>query len=353
MNLDAHMDLRPWQDEMFKRKIPKLTGEDILRWGYRPQGTYSIREAYHIKTQSDPAPTREVWNKIWKLKHWPKITLFLWLVTHSSILTWDNLSKRGFVGPSICMLCGEADETMNHLLNSCPYTTQIWDQSALIMRTSDRERDSIIDTITNWRDQVFQSPLLNRIWQLLLSFILWQVWKERNRRFFRNVSLPWQHCWNQCRLNILETLNLQLWNEKDLISNPSELLILQYWKPCPTSHPPFPSSSPPPPSSPSSWSTPPVDLIKLNFDGASKGNPGAAGYGVVFHNHLGHILLINAGSLGHTTNNATKLWGLIRGLQLAIEHNFTKLIVEGDSQIIINLFSRLLNGADPKRISPS
>jgi hypothetical protein len=62
---------------------------------------------------------------------------------------------------------------MNHLLNSYPYTAQIWDQSALIMRTSDRERDNIIDTITNWRDQVFQSPLLNRIWQLLPVFILW------------------------------------------------------------------------------------------------------------------------------------------------------------------------------------
>jgi hypothetical protein len=52
-------------------------------------------------------------------------------------------------------------------------------------------------------------------------------------------------------------------------------------------------------------------------------------------------------------NNAAELWGLIRGLQLAIEHNFTKLIVEGDSQIIINLFCRILNGANPERISPS
>jgi ribonuclease HI len=353
LNLEAHVELRPWQDEMSKRKIPKLTGEDILRWGYSPRGTFSIREAYHIKTQSDPLPTRKVWSKIWDLKHWPKITLFLWLVTHSSILTWDNLSKRGFVGPSICMLCGEAAETMNHLLNSCPYTAQIWDQSALIMRTSDRKRDNIIDTITDWRDQVFQSSFLNRIWQLLPGFILWQVWKERNRRLFRNDSLPWHHCWNQCRLNILETLNLQHWSEKDLINNPTELLILQYWKPSPILHPLSPTSSPPPPSSPSSWSTPPGDFIKLNFDGASKGNPGAAGYGVVFRNHHGHIILINAGSLGHTTNNAAELWGLTRGLQLAIEHSFTKLIVEGDSQIIINLFSRILNGADPERISPS
>jgi ribonuclease HI len=57
-------------------------------------------------------------------------------------------------------------------------------------------------------------------------------------------------------------------------------------------------------------------------------------------------------SLGHTTNNVAELWGLTRGLQLAIEHNFTKLIVEGDSQIILNLFRKILNGTDPERISP-
>ena len=45
--------------------------------------------------------------------------------------------------------------------------------------------------------------------------------------------------------------------------------------------------------------------------------------------------------------------GLTRGLQLAIENNFTKLIVEGDSQIIINLLRRILKGANPERISPS
>jgi ribonuclease HI len=74
---------------------------------------------------------------------------------------------------------------------------------------------------------------------------------------------------------------------------------------------------------------------------------------VVFRDHLGNILLINAGSLGHTTNNVVELWGLTRGLQLAIENNFTKMVVEGDSLVIINLFGRILNGADPERISPS
>jgi hypothetical protein len=73
---------------------------------------------------------------------------------------------------------------MNHLLNSCSYTAQLWDQAAIIMRKSDRQRESVIDTIAEWRDQAFHSPLLNRIWQLLPGFILWQTWKEQNKRVF-------------------------------------------------------------------------------------------------------------------------------------------------------------------------
>jgi ribonuclease HI len=77
------------------------------------------------------------------------------------------------------------------------------------------------------------------------------------------------------------------------------------------------------------------------------------GYGVVFRNHHGHIILVSTGFLGHSTNNVAELWGLIKGLQLSIENNFTKLIVEGDSQIIINLLCGILHGANPNRISPS
>ena len=106
LHLSDQVDLGPYQTEMLKRKIAKLSGEDMLQCGHRPSGTYSTSEAYHIKIKSSLEPAGRVWQKIWNLKHWPKITLFLWLVTHSNILTWDNLSKRGFVGPQCAFYAG-------------------------------------------------------------------------------------------------------------------------------------------------------------------------------------------------------------------------------------------------------
>lgn len=51
-------------------------------------------------------------------------------------------------------------------------------------------------------------------------------------------------------------------------------------------------------------------MIKLNFDGASKGNPGKAGYIRAFRDHIGKALLILLGSIGWDTNNSAKLEGV-------------------------------------------
>jgi ribonuclease HI len=51
----------------------------------------------------------------------------------------------------------------------------------------------------------------------------------------------------------------------------------------------------------------PFWFCKLNFDGASKGNPGPAGFGAVFQNDQSHILHIITGGIGYDSNNATEL----------------------------------------------
>jgi ribonuclease HI len=96
--------------------------------------------------------------------------------------------------------------------------------------------------------------------------------------------------------------------------------------------------------------TPQEGFVKLNFDKASKGNPGPAGVGGIFRNHQGETLLLYASSLGISTNNATKLAGLRRGMELAIEKGFSMLEVEGDSLLIIRGIQNLMNGGKTKNM---
>jgi ribonuclease HI len=98
---------------------------------------------------------------------------------------------------------------------------------------------------------------------------------------------------------------------------------------------------------------PPPGFHKVNFDGASKGNPGHLGYGAVIRNNLGQIQILTAGNLGYDTNNSAEIWGLIKGVQMALDQNLTCLIIEGDSKIIIDLAIKIMNGRDPGKITPS
>ena len=69
----------------------------------------------------------------------------------------------------------------------------------------------------------------------------------------------------------------------------------------------------------------------MNFDGASKGNPGPAGFGGIFRNSQGDALAIYYGSIGWDTNNSAELEGLWQGLNLTHLLNLSPIIVEGDS----------------------
>lgn len=94
-------------------------------------------------------------------------------------------------------------------------------------------------------------------------------------------------------------------------------------------------------------------MFQLNFYGASRGNPGQTGFGGVIRDHQGKPLTTFFGSIGWNTNNAAELEGLWRGLILAQEQNFFPLIVEGDSQILINMALKIQQGSSIHKVSSS
>jgi ribonuclease HI len=75
--------------------------------------------------------------------------------------------------------------------------------------------------------------------------------------------------------------------------------------------------------------------IVLQFDGASKGNPGIGGSGAVL---LNNGVIIHTAMYSHpnrVTNNVAEYRGLIIGLQMAIKNGYTEIHVEGDSKLVI------------------
>jgi hypothetical protein len=69
---------------------------------------------------------------------------------------------------------------MNHLLDECPYTSEVWDWVAGIFQQSNRVRDNISTTINTWKENYSENEEVNLYWTLIPSMIILEIWKERN-----------------------------------------------------------------------------------------------------------------------------------------------------------------------------
>jgi hypothetical protein len=160
---------------VLKYHPPQQEGPEDHQMGEKGDGNFHIKEAYQEAMGLDNEANNPLWSKVWNPQIWPKVATFLWLVVNKRALTWDRVVKRGFTGPSICLLCNQAEETLNHLLNSCPLDSNIWDIGAILFRRSYRNRQDISMTISDWKTDPYQNPILNRAWMLFLGLVLWNV----------------------------------------------------------------------------------------------------------------------------------------------------------------------------------
>ncbi|XP_059073555.1 uncharacterized protein LOC131874279 [Cryptomeria japonica] len=84
------------------------------------------------------------------------------------------------------------------------------------------------------------------------------------------------------------------------------------------------------------WHPPDEGWLKLNFDGASRGNLGQVGIGCVVHNWEGKEVASLASPVGIITNNWAELLALVEGFLLCRKLEAKCLDIEGDLAIIVN-----------------
>ena len=94
MNQEDDEDFRVWEDmewwqhhglgeevdrleeALNNKRIRMHLGVDKLRRGYFPKGSFTMKEAYDLWTRDDTKPMDQKWQKLWKEKIWPKLSIF-------------------------------------------------------------------------------------------------------------------------------------------------------------------------------------------------------------------------------------------------------------------------------------
>jgi ribonuclease HI len=75
--------------------------------------------------------------------------------------------------------------------------------------------------------------------------------------------------------------------------------------------------------------------IVMHIDGASRGNPGPAAYGVVAKNEAGAPVAAFSKFLGKATNNQAEYQALLAALDFASSQGYRRLKVLSDSELLV------------------
>ena len=241
-------------------------------------------------------------------------------------------------------MCFVEEESLNHLFNTCEWANQLWGWMEGILSSSDRNKVSIHSTILNWKKDFSNIQRFNSIWKSVPRFLLWAIWKERNRRIFQDEHRNIDFSKDNIITNIQQLIQTKCREESNEKPTARDLRILKIFRLEGTSNITVPRHKTQPSSQNDKWQHPPEGGLKLNFDGASRGNPGMAGIGGVLRNQHGEILHIYFKALGESTNNEMEFAALEHGLRIAKTRRLCNIILEGDSTLVISTAQKMQRG---------
>ena len=154
-------------------------------WSLTKNHEYTVKSCYHLL--NDGGLRSKFNSQVWKTKAPLNVKIFTWLTLHNKIITRENLSKKGWVGPLHCVFSNAHTETFLHLLLHCPFVNTIWN---FLTWSTNSELNSF-----NCVDQVFPLSHADRFhldqghWNMLVLALFWVItWTTRNALISRNVQ---------------------------------------------------------------------------------------------------------------------------------------------------------------------
>jgi hypothetical protein len=100
-------------------------------WEPEKNGTFSVRSAYRLGLQpvlerlsqgqssTIPEGDRKIWKCVWQARVPPKLRVFAWKASTSTLAVMSNVHRRIRTVSPICKICGREEEDEHHALVKC------------------------------------------------------------------------------------------------------------------------------------------------------------------------------------------------------------------------------------------
>lgn len=247
---------------------------DELYLNGSPSGGFSLASALKIISNEEELSFEEVrgWRTMWRVDVPQRVRFSLWLASHDRVMTNSNRFLRNLTDDPRCLVCGEVEENTAHILRDCPTAIMVWGKLGVELRNVSWRlplKDWLLINLESVKDEKDGN------WGQLFSITVWWLWRWRNERVFSSASsIPIdQVSFILARVHqVRKAFNRKLPEPRNQMNRRTEVLVR--------------------------WKYPSMGWVRLNTDGASKGNPGRAGAGGVIRGHRGELFEVFALNCG-------------------------------------------------------
>lgn len=124
----------------------------------------------------------------WFKEEIPRCSFITWLAMLARLPTRDRLLSWVLQVPDSCVLCDVGSESHQHLFFECPFAVGIWSRFCGRFIASSPEN---MQMVVLWCSQYqgIHSSQVKVLFRFILQVIVYYLWRERNARIFKNVSL--------------------------------------------------------------------------------------------------------------------------------------------------------------------
>ncbi|XP_042950144.1 uncharacterized protein LOC122282259 [Carya illinoinensis] len=287
--------------------------EDRWMWSEERSGEFSVRSAYKLLQKglydavgqsSNSSSLNSLWKAIWKMKLPLKIRIFAWKLCKDCLPIGLNLIKKHVDIDPKCCLCAEQNEDLSQAIVYYPQLIEFW--KGQLPKLFDIHKPLLfIDLINHVHNKGTTEELQ------FFCLIAWRFWYRRNRKTHDLVVLP-----------IKQVVDHALSVQSSFVScsqqkNPDHIKLNGLWSP------------------------PPEGFLKLNIDGALFFDQKKAGIGAVLRDGRGEVILAASKMECYIEEPETiELVAILRGLQLCIQSGISKLVVESDCKLLVEILQQ-------------
>lgn len=290
-------------------------------WTCTSNGEFSVSSAWAISRSSLPTmmSTKFIWHKLLP-RH---ISVFMWRLFLRKLPIDEGLWCKGIQLASKYSCCSSMSmETFSHVFISSHAALSTWNFCQMVHRLA------ILGTSVQQRCTAVWFGSKSIVHTLFPSLVLWHLWKYRNHALFEGSILTA----SSIAASVQSDLHCILLTANFIGIKATAGAFSSYGKRKVISiqavH----------------WDRPSCGLVKLNTDGACKGNPGPSGGGGMTRGSNGEFIFAFANYYGDGTNTMADLRALFHGVHWIHSNGYRGALVEIDSKMI---FYCLTKGHSP------